>query len=36
MAEMGLFGLTIPKAYGGFGLSQTAYARVTQELCAVS
>jgi alkylation response protein AidB-like acyl-CoA dehydrogenase len=28
LAEAGFFGLTIPKAYGGLGLSTTGYARV--------
>ena len=28
LAEIGLLGLTIPKEYGGLGLSSTAYARV--------
>src|SRR5262245_44704027 len=32
MAELGLFGLTIPEAYGGFGLSTAAYGRVMSEL----
>jgi acyl-CoA dehydrogenase family member 9 len=32
MKELGLFGLIIPQAYGGIGLSQTAYARVMQEI----
>jgi len=35
MAELGLFGLLIPKAYGGAGLSQTAYARIVQELAGI-
>ena len=30
MAEMGLFGLTIPTEYGGLGLSCLTYARVTE------
>lgn len=34
MKEMGLFGLAIPEAHGGFGLSATAYARVIQEVAA--
>lgn len=29
---LGLFGLTVPEAHGGLGLSQTAYARVMQEV----
>jgi acyl-CoA dehydrogenase family protein 9 len=32
MAELGLFGLTIPEEHGGFGLSMTAYGRVMSEL----
>ncbi|MGB0678595.1 MAG: acyl-CoA dehydrogenase family protein [Polyangiales bacterium] len=35
MKEFGLFGLIIPEAYGGLGLSNTAYARVMQELAAI-
>ena len=35
LAELGLFGLLIPTAYGGAGLSQTAYARVVQELAGI-
>ncbi|HEX5830695.1 MAG TPA: acyl-CoA dehydrogenase family protein [Gemmatimonadaceae bacterium] len=31
-AELGMLGLTIPKEYGGLGLSSTAYARVFGEL----
>ena len=27
MKELGLFGLIIPEKYGGFGFSQTAYAK---------
>ncbi len=34
-AEVGLLGLTIPKAYGGLGLSATAYARVFATLSQV-
>jgi alkylation response protein AidB-like acyl-CoA dehydrogenase len=33
LAELGLFGMKIPKKYGGLGLSQTNYLRV---LCTVS
>ncbi|MBT4073728.1 MAG: acyl-CoA dehydrogenase [Chloroflexi bacterium] len=33
MAEMGLFGITIPEAYGGLGLDYTTYAMVFEELC---
>jgi alkylation response protein AidB-like acyl-CoA dehydrogenase len=32
LREAGLFGLVVPEAYGGLGLSSTAYARVMQEL----
>ena len=32
MAELGLFGVTIPEAYGGFGLSMSAYGHVMSEL----
>jgi acyl-CoA dehydrogenase family protein 9 len=32
MKELGLFGLLIPQAHGGLGLSQTSYARVIQEV----
>jgi acyl-CoA dehydrogenase family protein 9 len=32
MGEMGLFGLITPKEYGGFGLNQTGYARVLQNM----
>ncbi len=35
MKEMGLFGLIIPEEYGGFGLSNTAYARIMEELGAI-
>jgi len=33
MAEMGVFGLTIPEAYGGHGLGKTAMCVVSEELC---
>jgi alkylation response protein AidB-like acyl-CoA dehydrogenase len=33
MAEMGLFGITIPEEYGGMGLDYTTYAMVFEELC---
>ena len=33
MAEMGLFGITIPEEYGGLGLDYTTYAMVFEELC---
>ena len=32
MKELGLFGLIIPEEFGGFGLSNTAYARMMEEL----
>ncbi|MBX2854639.1 MAG: acyl-CoA/acyl-ACP dehydrogenase [Rhodobacteraceae bacterium] len=32
MAEMGVFGLTIPEEYGGFGMSKTAMCVVSEEL----
>jgi alkylation response protein AidB-like acyl-CoA dehydrogenase len=32
MAEMGLFGITIPEQYGGLGLDHTTYAMVFEEL----
>lgn len=32
MGELGVFGLTIPEAYGGFGMSKTAMCVVTEEL----
>jgi len=32
MAELGVFGLTIPEAYGGLGLSKMAMCVVTEEL----
>ena len=32
LGEMGVFGLTIPEEYGGFGLSKTAMAVVSEEL----
>jgi acyl-CoA dehydrogenase family protein 9 len=35
LRELGLFGLLVPKAYGGAGLGLTAYARVIQELAAI-
>ncbi|MHB1911976.1 MAG: acyl-CoA dehydrogenase family protein [Acidimicrobiales bacterium] len=34
MAEMGLFGCTIPEEYGGLGMDVTTYARVVEELSA--
>ena len=35
LAEIGMLGLTIPKEYGGLGLSSTAYARVFGALAAI-
>ena len=32
MAELGVFGLTIPEKYGGLGLSKTAMCIVSEEL----
>ncbi|MGF1502506.1 MAG: acyl-CoA dehydrogenase family protein [Paracoccaceae bacterium] len=32
MAEMGVFGLTIPEAHGGFGMGKTAMCVVSEEL----
>ncbi len=32
IAEMGLLGLVIPEAYGGFGFSTSAYCRVMEEI----
>ncbi len=32
LAEMGVFGLTLPEEYGGFGLSKASMAVVTEEL----
>ena len=33
MKEMGLFGATIPTAYGGLGLDVSTYAMIIEELC---
>jgi alkylation response protein AidB-like acyl-CoA dehydrogenase len=33
MAQMGLFGVTIPEEYGGLGLDYTTYALIFEELC---
>ena len=33
--RLGLFGLIIPEAYGGLGLSNTGYARVVQDLAVI-
>ncbi len=35
LGEIGMLGLTIPKEYGGLGLSSTAYARVFAALAAI-
>lgn len=35
LAEIGMFGLTIPKRFGGLGLSSTGYGRVFSALCAI-
>jgi acyl-CoA dehydrogenase family protein 9 len=35
LADIGMLGLTIPKEYGGLGLSSTAYARVFGTLAAI-
>ena len=32
LAELGVFGLTIPEEYGGFGLSKASMAVVSEEL----
>jgi acyl-CoA dehydrogenase family protein 9 len=32
LAELGIFGLTIPESYGGYGFSSAAYCRVTEEI----
>ena len=32
MAEMGLFGITVPEEYGGLGLDHTTFARIFEEL----
>lgn len=34
LGALGLFGLSVPNAYGGLGLSATAYARAMQEIAA--
>ena len=34
MGGLGLFGLTLPEEYGGFGFSMTSYGRVMSELAA--
>lgn len=35
LAEMGMFGLTIPEEYGGLGLSELAYARIYGALAGI-
>ena len=35
LRELGLFGLAVPKAYGGSGFGYTPYARIVQELAAL-
>lgn len=35
LRELGLFGLAVPKAYGGAGFGMTAYTRVIQDLAAL-
>lgn len=35
LAEIGLFGMTIPEEYGGFGFSVTAYNRVFEEISGI-
>ncbi len=35
MAELGLFGMSIPEAYGGYGFSSTAYNRLFEEIAAI-
>jgi acyl-CoA dehydrogenase family protein 9 len=32
LGELGIFGMTIPEAYGGYGFSASAYCRVTEEI----
>ena len=32
LAELGIFGLTIPEEYGGYGFSSSAYCRVMEEV----
>jgi alkylation response protein AidB-like acyl-CoA dehydrogenase len=33
LAELGLFGATIPQEYGGLGLDYTTYAMIVEEVC---
>lgn len=35
LAEIGLFGMSIPEAYGGYGFSSTAYNRVFEEIASI-
>ena len=35
LAGLGIFGLAVPKAYGGAGLTTTAYARIVQEIAGI-
>ncbi len=35
MKDLGLFGATIPEAYGGLGLSATSYARIVERISTV-
>jgi acyl-CoA dehydrogenase family protein 9 len=35
LAEIGLFGMSIPEAYGGYGFSATAYNRVFEEIASI-
>ena len=32
LAQLGVFGMTIPEAYGGYGFSASAYCRATEEI----
>ncbi|HEY3125176.1 MAG TPA: acyl-CoA dehydrogenase family protein [Thermoanaerobaculia bacterium] len=32
LADLGIFGMTIPEAYGGYGFSASAYCRVMEEI----
>ncbi len=35
LGELGILGMTFPEEFGGFGMSQSAYCRVCEELAAV-
>jgi acyl-CoA dehydrogenase family protein 9 len=35
LSDLGLFGLLVPREHGGSGVSQTAYARIVQELAGI-